>query len=237
MKKLTLIVISLLAVLFFFSCVPKPEDLIIGTWQGTMGDSEAKITVSDDGTYQVFEEEQVTKAEIEIENGTWQINGNILTLEIAQLYDYDTSQLVDIGEGDEEKREVSFVVTEDKFMIAAGFTEDGDMDTLIGTWESTMDTYLYGEATPDPDASLSLTLVLNDDDSFTMSPNIFGGDDLTGTWEYTAPDLTLTDSTSIVYECTVSFFEESMSLVIDTVDGTDVGFAIMGMIFDKVTEE
>jgi hypothetical protein len=236
MKKLTLIVISLLAVILFFSCVPKPEDLVVGTWIGDMGDNEAKIVINDDGTYQVYEEE-VTKAEIEIENGTWQINGDILTLNVAQLYNYDTEQLEDVGEGDEAKRETSFVVTEDTFMIAAGFTEDGDMETLIGTWESTMDTYLYNEDEPDTDSSLSLTLELNDDDTFTMTPNFFGDGELTGTWEYTAPDLTLTDSDTIVYECTVSFLNESMSLVIDTVGGMDVGFAIMGMTFDKVTEE
>ncbi len=237
MKKLTLILISLLAVFLFFSCTPTPQDLIVGTWQGTMGDSDVKITVAEDGTYQVFEEEEVTKAEIEIENGTWSKEGNLLTLEVAQLYDYDTSQLADVGEGDEAKREASFVVTEDKFMIAAGFTEDGDMDTLIGTWESTMDTYLFNETSPDPDSSLSLTLELNDDDTFTMSPNFFGDGNLTGTWEYTAPDLTLTDSTSTVIECTISFLEEGMSLVIDTVDSMDVNFAIMGMMFDKMTEE
>jgi hypothetical protein len=202
-----------------------------------MGDDEVKIVVNDDGTYQVLEEEEVTKAEIEIENGTWQINGDILTLEVAQLYDYSTDQLVNVGEGDEAKRETSFVVTEDNFMIAAGFTEDGDMETLIGTWESTMDTYLYEEEEPDPDSSLSLTLELNDDDTFTMSPNFFGDGELTGTWEYTSPDLTLTDSDTIVYECTVSFLNEGMSLVIDTVGGMDVGFAIMGMTFDKVAEE
>jgi hypothetical protein len=242
MKKLTLIILVIFAIFTISSCAPNLEDLIVGTWVNSDPESEmgmGKLVMMKDGSIEVYNDhdDDPDTDMIVTEKGTWSIEGNIVTINFTELYDDITEQLEPVEDGDQEKVISSFVVNKEKLAIAVGLTENGNKDTLVGTWESTIKIYEKGETEPE---DMSTELVLNDDDTFTMAPFMGDADGISGTWEYTAPTLTLTDDeTSEELECEIEFLEGAMLLTmkIDMGGGNIVEFPLMGMfVLERETE-
>ena len=231
MKKITLIAISILAILFFFSCVPTPQDLIVGIWEADMGDGESKINIKADGTFEVLED--IDSTETVVENGTWTLADNILSITMEETYNETSGELVAIGEGDMEKQDFTLTVGEDQAIMMALI--GGNTETLIGTWTSSMEMTYYNS--DEVDESMSIELILNDDDTYEMTLTMYDAEATppeqemitTGTWEYDGTDLTMTPDGEDASTGTVVIIGDGMAIT-----GEEMLF--FGFVLNRVEE-
>ncbi len=193
MKKL-LIILSILffALVTFVSCKPSPEDLVVGTWEADNPEitDMTKLEINADGTFKGYNNVGDPPTEIEVNNGTWSVSGNEITINIEEEYDDTTQQLEPIEEGDIEKSESTFSVTETNLGI--GTLLGGNKETLVGTWEGYVKNYEFESETPSSEDSVDVSLVLNDDDTYSFEIPGLGTVDGTS-WTYADGNLTLTD--------------------------------------------
>jgi hypothetical protein len=86
---------------------------VVGAWGNGDPDDPYVIEFRDDGTYEATEED-------EIETGTWEADGDDLTL---------------ISDEDGDSYRAPYVVDGELLMVAAALP-DGDVDGVVGTWRA-----------------------------------------------------------------------------------------------------
>lgn len=221
MKKILIILsILILSLLLFLACQESPEDMLVGTWNADDPDNDmgfTKIEINDDGTFKAYGMvgEEGSETEEEVTNGTIEAVEDILHINIEQEYDDDTGELADIGEGDYEKMEMTFVLTETKLAIPVYL--GGDKDTLIGTWTMEMTMYEFGVTEPETG---TMTMELNEDGTYSMD---MGSSEMTGSeWTYENDQLTIT-------------YDDGMGGTMDMV--FDISFVGDGLVLEMEGED
>jgi hypothetical protein len=225
MKKSILILISILLLTFFLSCAPNPEDLVVGTWEGTFIEyTNYKIEIMEDGTYKAYRD--IDSSQTEFENGTWAIDGDIFILTIEKAYDEVEGSLQPIETGDLEKQEFSFSVDDDDFalfVLTPG--ENANTETLIGEWTASV--HFTDKGSTSVDDKLIYEFSFLEEGVFELyAESTSGSDTDTGTWEYDneALELTLTveEGDPIIYDIEIV----GDSVVATTQDGLWFGYAL-----------
>jgi hypothetical protein len=230
MKRISIIlIVALVALSMVISCGPTLEKQIVGTWvkldsaNNALGD---KIVIKEDSTYEILNEDSTSGTEIVQKTGTWEIIDEILTINIIQSYNSETSELEDIGEGDTQKLEIPISVDEDylSFMPLLG----GNTKTLVGTWEATQSLYLYGETTPEFTADVRL--VLNSDNTGEiLTFNVDEPDPITD-WTYDGSNLTITYNVDSELSFDVAIVGNGLCLLVPFEQGD---YVISGFTYEK----
>ncbi len=232
LKKLTFITIIILTFLFIFSCAPKPEELIIGTWEGELLEfTNYKLEVMEDESYKAYWE--IDGSQVEAQNGTWSIEENSLILMVENIYNQSEDELQPIENGDFETQEYSFGIDEDDmslFALTPG--ENADIETLMGEWTSRLSFTFKGSTITDfleyefTFLEEGLVEILFKDTS--------GEETITGTWNYDKETLKLTIEPD--GEDSINFDVEIVGNTVSLYN-SDASFISFGYVLDKVETE
>jgi hypothetical protein len=232
LKKLTFISIIILTFLFIFTCAPKPEELIIGTWEGQLLDyTNYKLEVMEDETYKAYWD--IDGSQIEAENGTWSIEEDSLMLTVVNIYNETDNELQPIENGDIETQEYSFGIDEDDlslFALTPG--EDADIESLIGEWTGRV-SFSFKGSTDTDFLEYSFTF-LEEELVEIVIKDTSAEETITGTWNYDKETLKMTITPD--GEDPINFDVEIVGNTVSLYN-SESSFISYGYVLDKVETE
>jgi len=120
-------------------------------------------TVSDDGTYEITDNDTGI-----VTTGNWSLEGDTIALERTTSTDPDA---MDSDDSTIEWKQVAPYYIDDTHVSTQAFVRtSSEEEGEVGTWEQTIETFVDdGSGTLIPERTVTVTLELNDDDTFTQT--------------------------------------------------------------------